>query len=225
MTAGEIDIVRHPRARRMRLAVDPASGRTRLTLPPRAPLKAALRWAGEQQAWIAAQRARLPQARPFAPGAAFPLRGIETVIDWQPDRPRRIEALAGVLRCGGPLDGLPRRIEAWLKRQALMLLDEETAACAAKAGVAVSRVAIGDARGRWGSCSASGTIRYSWRLILAPDFVRQATVAHEVAHRIHMNHGPHFHALVAALLDDDPAPARAWLRSHGAALHWIGKTG
>jgi predicted metal-dependent hydrolase len=40
-----------------------------------------------------------------------------------------------------------------------------------------------------------------------------------------MNHGPHFHALVAALLDDDPAPARAWLRSHGAALHWIGKAG
>jgi hypothetical protein len=28
--------------------------------------------------------------------------------------------------------------------------------------------------------------------------------------------------LVAQLLEDDPSPARAWLRSHGAALHRIG---
>ncbi|WP_156454078.1 M48 metallopeptidase family protein, partial [Sphingomonas sp. CCH15-F11] len=59
---------------------------------------------------------------------------------------------------------------------------------------------------------------------LAPPFVLEATAAHEVAHRVHMNHGPAFHALVAQLLDDDPAPAMAWLRRHGATLHWIGRS-
>ena len=85
-------------------------------------------------------------------------------------------------------------------------------------------VAIGDPRGRWGSCASSGAIRYSWRLILAPRFVRRATVAHEVAHRVHMNHGPAFHALVAELWTKAIRRDRArWLRAHGAALHWVGR--
>ena len=103
-------------------------------------------------------------------------------------------------------------------------LASDTAHYAAKAGVSVTKVAIGDARGRWGSCAVDGVIRYSWRLILAPGWVRRATVAHEVAHRVHMNHGPAFHALVAQLYEGDPTPARAWLRAHGAGLHWVGRS-
>lgn len=218
-----IDVVRHPRARRARLSVDPASGRARLTLPPRAPLKAALRWAEGQQAWLAAQRARLPQAAPFVSGGSLPFRGETLTIDWNAAAPRKVVRDGARLCCGGPIEGLARRIERWLRSEALALLDRETAEFAARASVGVTRVAIGDAKGRWGSCSARGAIRYSWRLILAPDWVRRATVAHEVAHRVHMNHGAAFHALVAAILGDDPAPARRWLRAHGAALHWLGR--
>ncbi|WP_174298835.1 M48 family metallopeptidase, partial [Sphingomonas bacterium] len=94
---------------------------------------------------------------------------------------------------------------------------------AALAGVAVGRVAIGDPRGRWGSCSAAGAVRYSWRLVCAPAPVRRQVAAHEVAHRVHMNHGPAFHALVERLYGADPEPARSWLREHGATLHWLGR--
>ena len=218
-----VEVVRNARARRAKLSVDPASGRVRLTLPPRAPVKAALRWAEEQQAWIAAQRARLPQPRPFAPGAAIELGDEILTIDWNEAGPRRIERDGDFLRCGGPRDGLARRVELWLRREALRVLSQETAEFARRAGVDVTKVAIGDPRGRWGSCASSGAIRYSWRLILAPSFVRRATVAHEVAHRVHMNHGPAFHALVASLDESDPARSRAWLRAHGAALHWVGR--
>jgi predicted metal-dependent hydrolase len=222
--SGTIEIVRNARARRIRLSVDPASGKARLTLPRRTALKPALAWAEQQAAWLSAQRARLPEPRPFEPGTTLPFRGGALTIDWQPDRPRRVVLDDDRLLAGGPIEALPRRIETWLRRTALDLLREETAFYAARAGVAVVTVAIGDPRGRWGSCSSTGAIRYSWRLILAPDFVRRATVAHEVAHRVHMNHGPAFHALAAQLLDDDPAPARAWLKRHGAALHWIGRS-
>ena len=218
-----VEVVRNARARRAKLSVDPASGQVRLTLPPRAPVKAALRWAEEQQAWIAAQRARLPQPRPFAPGAEIGLGDEILTIDWNEAGPRRIERDGDRLRCGGPRDGLARRVELWLRREALRVLSQETAEFARRAGVDVTRVAIGDPRGRWGSCASSGAIRYSWRLILAPSFVRRATVAHEVAHRVHMNHGPAFHALVASLDESDPARSRAWLRAHGAALHWFGR--
>jgi predicted metal-dependent hydrolase len=124
---------------------------------------------------------------------------------------------------GGPGEMVEGRLLRWLKRHALEILTAETKEFAQKAGVTVDRVGVGDPRSRWGSCSSSGAIRYSWRLILAPDWVRRATVAHEVAHRVHMNHGAAFHALVEQLLGTDPAPARAWLRREGASIHRIGR--
>lgn len=218
-----VEIVRNARARRAKLSVDPASGRVRLTLPTRAPVKSALLWAEGQQAWIAAQQARLPPPRPFVPGGTIPFGDALLTIAWSEGGSRRIVRDGDILRCGGPRDGLARRIESWLKREALRVLSAETAEFAARARVGVTRVAIGDPRARWGSCASSGAIRYSWRLILAPDFVRRATVAHEVAHRVHMNHGPEFHALVKRLDEHDPARSSAWLRANGAALHWIGR--
>jgi predicted metal-dependent hydrolase len=214
---------RNARARRAKLSVDPATGQVRLTLPPRASVKNALRWAGEQQEWIDRQLARLPVARPFVAGALLPFDDAELLIDWDETRPRRVTRDGDVLRCGGPADGLSRRIELWLKREALRILSDDTAEFAARAGVTVTSVAIGDPKARWGSCTSRGAIRYSWRLILAPRFVRRSTVAHEIAHRIHMHHGPEFHALADALTEGDPAESRAWLRANGAALHWFGR--
>lgn len=220
---GEIDVVRHPRARLARLSVDPATGKVRLTIPKRAALAPALRWAEDHGEWIAEQRAKLPVPRPFVPGATLPIGDAMVTICWDGAAPRRIVRTDDALHCGGPIDGLPRRIATWLRREALALLSRETEEFAARLGVSVSRVAIGDPRGRWGSCASSGVIRYSWRLILMPDRVRRATVAHEVAHRVEMNHSPAFHALVDRLVGEDAATARIWLRRHGAALHWLGR--
>ncbi len=218
------EVVRHPTARRVRLSIDPASGRARLVLPRRAALKPALAWARGKADWIAEQQARLPVARPYAPGMVLTVADRSLTIDWQPGSRRRVEVVGDTLSLSGPLDTLPRRVETWLKRTALDQLADEKAYYADKADVSVTKVAIGDARGRWGSCAVDGVIRYSWRLILAPAWVRRATVAHEVAHRVHMNHSPAFHALVAQLYDGDPTPARAWLRTHGAGLHWVGRS-
>jgi predicted metal-dependent hydrolase len=218
------EVVRHPTARRIRLSIDPASGRARLVLPRRAALKPALAWARGKAEWIAEQQARLPSARPYAPGIVLTVADRALTIDWQPGSRRRVEVVGDTLSLSGPLDTLPRRVETWLKRTALDQLADDTAYYAQRAGVIVTKVAIGDARGRWGSCAVDGVIRYSWRLILAPGWVRRATVAHEVAHRVHMNHSPAFHALVAQLYDADPTPARAWLRTHGAGLHWVGRS-
>ena len=85
-------------------------------------------------------------------------------------------------------------------------------------------VAVGDADTRWGSCSSSGRIRYSWRLILAPPEVRRYVVAHEVAHLVHMDHGPKFKALERELFEGDADAARLLLRRIGSRLKRIGRT-
>lgn len=212
-----------PRARTMRLSVDSRTGNVLLTIPRRVSARRALAWAEQHRAWIEAQLARVPPAIALLPDATLPLYGEPHRIDWEPARPRRIELAGGVLRAGGPKEGLQQRLLRWLKAHARELLEAETRLYAAKAGRSVARVAVGDPLSRWGSCSSSGSIRYSWRLILAPPFVRSATVAHEVAHLLHMNHSPAFHATVAELLGADPRPARDWLRRHGARLHRIGR--
>lgn len=206
----------------MRLSVDPRTRSVLLTVPRRVSQRRALAWASEHRAWIERALADIPPPRAFAPGETVPVRGEPCEIDWQASRPRKIVMDDGRLIAGGPLDGLERRILRWLKAEALELLTRETREIAAKAGAGLAGVGVGDPVSRWGSCSAKGAIRYSWRLILAPDFVRRATVAHEVAHLVHLNHGPDFHALVADLLGADPKPARAWLKREGAALHRIG---
>lgn len=210
------------RARRLRLRVDARDGGLTLTVPPGVSRRRALAWAAGHEEWARRAIGKSGNRVALAPGSSLPLFGEPHLVDWRAERPRRVVREAGRLVCGGPLEGLEGRLLRWLRAEAMAVLTAETLAYAAKRELRVERVSIGDPRSRWGSCSSNATIRFSWRLILAPEFVRRATVAHEVAHLVHMNHAPAFHALVAELLEDDPAPARAWLRREGATLHRIG---
>lgn len=209
-------------ARRMRLSVDPRDGSVRLTLPRRASERAARAWAETQRAWVEHQLSLLPVPCPIVPGGRIPYRGEHILIDWSPGHSRIVRQEGDWLKVGGPIESVSRRVVAWMRREALRQLEAETRAVAARAGVTVGRVSVADPRSRWGSCSASGDIRYAWRLILAPPFVLSSTVAHEVAHRLHMDHSPAFRAAEARLLGTDPEPARQWLRQNGAALYWVG---
>jgi predicted metal-dependent hydrolase len=205
--SGAVKLVRSPTARRLRLRVDRRTGAVLLTVPRFHSERKALAWAAGHRDWIERQLAAVAPPERLAPGTILPLHG-----------------LARRILVGGPEENLEARLLRWLKRHAAEILTAETHEFAARAGVACSRVAVGDPLSRWGSCSSSGAIRYSWRLILAPDWVRRATVAHEAAHLVHMNHGPDFHILVEHLLGADPKPARSWLRSSGPLLHRFGRS-
>lgn len=211
-------------ARRMRLRLDEKRGVLKLTGPLRMNRKAALDWAAEQREWVHAQVGAMLPAEPFVPGAIFPLEGRDVRLDWNAAAPRTPRLDGDRLACGGPHDGFARRIEAFLKRRALDTLSAETAEIAQRAGVTLRAVAVGDADTRWGSCSSSGRIRYSWRLILAPPDVRRYVVAHEVAHLVHMDHGAKFKALERELFEGDANAARLLLRRIGSRLKRIGRT-
>lgn len=220
-----LEIVRKANARRMKLSVDPRTGQVRLVLPQKAPLAAALNWAEQHQGWIDRQKARLPEPWPILPGMMVPMGDAAYRLDWAPGAPRTPRLEGDRICMGGPLEAVPNRLLRWLRAEARQILDQETREIAALRDISIGTVSVGDPRSRWGSCSGSGDIRYSWRLILAPDFVRRATVAHEVAHRIHMDHSRAFHRLAKELFGADHAPARAWLRQNGARLYWFGRGG
>jgi predicted metal-dependent hydrolase len=221
--AWPIELRPHPRARAMRLRLDEARERLTLTYPRRMSRRTALEWAQRQGEWVEAQLAQLQPGEPFQPGAMVPFEGRTIQLLWEERLPRTPRLIGELLSCGGTQESFAMRIERFLRSQARLRLSEETGHVARRAGVNVRSVAIGDASSRWGSCSASGAIRFNWRLILAPPHLLRWVVAHEVAHRRHMDHGPAFRALEAELYSGDVRSARAELRALGPRLKRVGR--
>ena len=221
--AWPVEVRTHPRARSLRLRLDEARGVLTLTCPKRVGRRAALDWALRQSEWVDRQIARIEPGEPFVHGAAIPLMGKPVLLEWDESWPRTPHLAGAALRCGGPATSFAARIERFLRSLARETLSAETRNAAARAGVSVRSVKVGDASSRWGSCSESGSIRYSWRLILAPQHLLRWVVAHEVAHRRHMNHGPDFRALEADIFGGDVAAAKAELRALGARLKRVGR--
>ena len=218
-----VELRSHPRARRLRLSLDEPRGLLRLTIPRRVSRRAALDWARGQAEWVAAQLATLEPSEPLVPGASIPFDGQPLLLVWDPAAPRSPRLADDLLTCGGPAERFSSRIAAWLREQARAGLTAQTTSMATAAGISDGPVSVGDASTRWGSCSASGAIRYNWRLILAPPEVRRFVVAHELAHRVHLNHGAGFKALEARLYGDGVSEARSALRRIGPRLKRVGR--
>lgn len=210
-------------ARRMRLRYDEVRGLLKLTCPLRTSRRSALAWALDQRDWIDAQLANRLPGVPFVPGAIVPVEGQDRRLVWAPSAPRTGSLSDDALTFGGPEPGFPRRVETFLKRLALEAMSREVAEFAAVAAVKPRRVTIGDAASRWGSCSSAGSIRLSWRLILAPPTVRRYVVAHEVAHLRHLDHGAEFKGLEARLFGPGLAAAKSDLRRLGPRLRLLGR--
>lgn len=214
-----VRVRRSARARAYKLTIDGLRGELRLSLPARANLKRALGWAQGHEDWVRAQMAVTPAVTLLGDGATFPLEGREVRICWLAGATRTIRLEGDRLILGGAAESVGARVLRWLRTRAKAVLEAETLAMAQDHGLIVASVGTGDTRSRWGSCTSTGAIRYSWRLILAPAWVRRSTVAHELAHLLHMDHSPAFHAAHARIYGEDPRPARAWLKAHGAGLH------
>jgi predicted metal-dependent hydrolase len=221
-----VRVRRHPQARRYTLRIQAATREVVLTMPPRGSLKEARAFAEKHGGWIAARLGRLPAAVPFAHGTVIPIRGLDHRIDHR--RGARgtiwieISADGARLLCvAGEAPHVGRRVADHLKREAKRDLEAACRRYAAHLGVGIRRVSIRDQASRWGSCSTTGVLSFSWRLILAPPFVLDYLAAHEVAHLVEMNHSPRFWRTVLGICADTRR-AKHWLDTHGAELHRYG---
>jgi predicted metal-dependent hydrolase len=221
-----VNLRRHSRARRYTLRIHTGSREVILTMPPRGSVREAKAFAQKHGAWIAARLRRLPEAAPFADGAVLPLRGVAHRVVHRPDRRGSVwidrDGVGAPLICvAGDEPHLPRRVGDFLRREAQRDLSAASRRAAEAIGVSVKRISVRDQSSRWGSCSSSGVLSYSWRLILAPPFVLDYLAVHEVAHLVEMNHSPRFWRVVHRHCADVER-AKAWLDANGADLHRYG---
>lgn len=223
LTVGDRDlpiVVRRLRqARRFTLRLAPDGSEVRLSIPWAARSADALAFARGHAEWLEGQLARVPQSRPPASGETIAYRGLDLVIAHRPGASRRPRQTDQTLELGGPPESVPRRLRTWLEGEARRLLADDLADYCARAGLEPAPLALSSARRRWGSCSARGAVRINWRLVMAPDAVRRSVVAHEVAHLVHFDHGPGFHALLAELYEGNLREADRWLKREGRALY------
>ncbi len=223
-----VEVRRHPKARRLTLRVSRTRRAVIVTLPRQCDLGEAGSFVHRHIDWVRERLDTLPEPVPFAHRQVMPLR-------WRPHRimfvkPQRGQGIVNLhtpargfkeIRVAVDGDNGPQRLRNWLFKQARRDLDARVLAHAQALGVTARKITIRDQTSRWGSCSSTGALSFSWRLVMAPSFVLDYVAAHEVAHLREMNHGPRFWALV-----DEQVPrmdeAKSWLQLYGMDLHRYG---
>lgn len=216
---------RNARAQRLILRIDEAVGLPVLTLPTRTALAKGEDFLNRNLEWLEDRLRLLSPPVPFQDGCVIPFRGKPCRIEHRPGRgvvSVRREAGEYVMVVPGEAEFVARRVGDYLKRQARRDLEAAVARHAAAIRRKVTAIRMGDPKSRWGSCTVTGVLTFSWRLVLAPPWVLDYLAAHEVAHLREMNHGPKFWALVERLHPRYKA-ARTWLQKEGATLSPIGR--
>ena len=223
-----VNVKRHKQARRYTLRIQAATREVLLTMPTRGSLREAKAFAEQQGGWIASRIARMPEAVPFADGSVVPLRGVERRICHRKGERGTVwteaeadHEIENLLCVAGEEAHVRRRVGDFLKREARRDLDRASRRYADQLGVRIERISVRDTSSRWGSCSASGALSFSWRLIMAPPPVLDYLAAHEVAHIVEMNHSRKFWRVLNELCPDMHRH-KVWLDVHGGDLHRYG---
>ena len=212
---------RSARARRVSLRICPAEGAVVVTLPMKIGRRQGLALLTEHAGWVLQRVAALAPERPLTPGAPVPIGGVDHLIQHDPAR-RGVAMLEGGILCvSGEAAFVPRRVRDFLRAEALRRIITAAKPHATALGVTPRAIRLKDTKSRWGSCAPDRTLAFSWRLVMAPGWVLDYVVAHELAHLREMNHSPRFWALVEQQSPHRHA-ATLWLRQHGAALLRVG---
>lgn len=211
-----------PRARRISLRIDPVRGVVVVTLPPRVPRRLGVALLQTNAAWASQRLGALAPALVLEDGAVVRLGDVPHAIRHEPDVLGESFLAEGEVVITGARRQLPRRALALLRAEAGRRIGSRASRHAMVLGVAPRAIRLKDTRSRWGSCAPDGTLAFSWRLVMAPDWVMDYVVAHEMAHLREMNHSPRFWAQVARLSPHRLA-AHEWLRRHGPGLLRVGR--
>ena len=243
LPAGDIEYTlrRTPLARRLRITVHPERGLV-VTIPPASrrgwarPADTVEAFMREREGWIRRHldrqlvlRARLDARPSLDDGRIIPYLGMPhrvRVVDAAPGaRASRVSRIGGddgdellVERASRDRRATAAILDAWFRRRARAALQLAIGRHAPGLGVTPGRITIRDTTSRWGSCSRTGGLSFSWRLVLAPPQALDAVAVHELCHLRVFGHGPRFHALLDATAPDH-ATWRRWLRRHAPDLH------
>ncbi len=219
-----VKVVENDRAKRLTLRLFPAGDGLKVTIPGHVGDDEIEEFVNRNKNWAATRIARLPKRVELGHGATIPFKGIEHKISSSGKLRGLVQVISEndqpILSVPGEASATSRKLVSFMKREARKELDKVVNLHAEKIGIRPKQIRITDTTSRWGSCSSTRTLSFSWRIIMAPPEVLNYLAAHEVAHLKEMNHSDRFWKLTRELCPDTDIQ-KSWLRTHGAKLHAV----
>ena len=219
-----VEVRENDRAKRLTLRIIPGAKGLKVTMPSHVGDDEVEEFVIRNRNWIAARLSRQPDAVVLEPGAMVPFKGVDHRIVLSGKLRGLVEVCEEngemVLKVPGEAQTVSRKLVAFFKKQARSELDRVVTIHCDRLGVRAKQIRITDTTSRWGSCSSTRTLSFSWRIIMAPPEVLNYLAAHEVAHLREMNHSNRFWKLTKELCPD-MEQHKSWLRVHGAKLHAV----
>lgn len=219
--AVDLTVRRSARAHNIALRLDPAKPAPELVLPPRVGEAEGFDFVRSRSAWLLERLAAQPPHVPFCDGATLPLRDVPHRILHDPGSRRGVWLTDGHIVVSGREEHLARRLQDWLRREARADIAPQVREKTQILGRPAGKITVRSQRSRWGSCAHNGNLSFNWRLILAPDWVLDYVVAHEVAHLAQPNHSAAFWRTVDRLTRHTDT-GRTWLQCNGDRLFRYG---
>lgn len=212
---GKIIIRRRAFSRSLRLSVN-RHGQITVSAPLLYPLSLIYDFVGQHSDWIKQHTPKSPFT--FTDNMTFTLLGQPVHICHLTDARTPTTLSGDTLFVSGRPEFINRRVSSFVKKQTLIYIQTKAQDMADKIGVSIHQIHLKDTTSRWGSCSSQHNLNFCWRLGLAPLFVLDYIIAHEVAHLQELNHSPAFWQIVARLTSDR-SRAEIWLRRNGKSLY------
>lgn len=169
--------------------------------------------------WIESIFDRAPRKETVSPGMLIPILGREVrIIHDETIRSNKyLDEYKLTLCIGGGADMFERRVRDCIKNE--LLSEIKAIIKTTPREYWPKHITLRDTSSRWGSCSSTGNISFSWRLAFAPYEVMRYVVMHELSHMKHMDHSPAFWANVSELYGFGVERAKRWLSKNGQSLH------
>ena len=217
----DVVLKENARAKRLILRQDRISGQFTLTYPKRISVSQIVSFLNRQETWMNVKRASHEPVIKLGHGSILKILDEEITLIHAGDAPRKQSKIEGnEFLVYGDKDLIGSRAIRFLKKQARQIFTDKAAFYAEKGGLEFSKIRITDTKSCWGSCSSARVLSLSWRLLLAPEYVCDYVIAHEVSHIKHMDHSKEFWDLCEKL-EPQTKRAKKWLKQNGHSLHQI----
>ena len=114
-------------------------------------------------------------------------------------------------------DLIKKAMENWYREKTLAKVKERVSYYSSYFNDEVTTVKVKEQKKRWASCTSKNELLFNWRCVMAPVFVLDYIVVHEMCHMEYKNHSKDFWNRVYAVMPDYEV-RKLWLRNNGIKM-------
>lgn len=108
-------------------------------------------------------------------------------------------------------------MEDWYRQKTLEKVLERVAYYQKYFEIEATAIKVKEQKKRWASCTSKRELLFNWRCTMAPSWVLDYIVVHEMSHMLIMDHSKDFWSLVERIMPDYEK-RREWLKNYGIKM-------